>query len=129
MHTVVVSHSHPDHYGAAQRIRAVSGAELVTHENFKTYWDPHEEDDFIKEVAPPGGYDYQAGVIEGALLKMTNRERHSPWDRPLPWGWPAPRQRVAGADPLADHAAALQQGVAAAATVEAGDRRPEDDDR
>src|SRR5947209_4964582 len=35
VHTVVVTHSHPDHYGAAQRIRERTGAELVTHENFK----------------------------------------------------------------------------------------------
>ena len=98
IHTVVVTHSHPDHYGAAQRIRAVSGAELVTHENFKTYWDPHEEDDFVREVAVPGSYDVQMGRIETALLKATKRERHSPWDRPLPWGGLAPdnqwRERV-----------------------------------
>jgi glyoxylase-like metal-dependent hydrolase (beta-lactamase superfamily II) len=90
VHTVVVTHSHPDHYGAAQRIRDVSGAELVTHENFKTYWDPHEEDDFIREVAVPADYDAQRGAIENALLKITGRERHSPFDRPLPWGGPPP---------------------------------------
>jgi glyoxylase-like metal-dependent hydrolase (beta-lactamase superfamily II) len=90
VHTVVVTHSHPDHYGAAQRIREVSGAELVTHEHFKTYWDPHEEDDFIKEVAVPADYDIQQGAIERALLRMTGRTRHSPFDRPLPWGGPPP---------------------------------------
>ncbi|MEZ5262521.1 MAG: MBL fold metallo-hydrolase [Acidimicrobiia bacterium] len=90
VHTVVVTHSHPDHYGAAQRIREVSGAELVTHENFKTYWDPHEEDDFIREVAVPQDYDAQMGAIEQALLKITGRERNSPWDRPLPWGGAPP---------------------------------------
>lgn len=90
VHTVVVTHSHPDHYGAAQRIREVSGAELVTHENFKTYWDPHEEDDFVREVAVPADYQAQMGAIENALLKLTKRERHSPWDRPVPWGGPPP---------------------------------------
>ncbi len=90
VHTVVVTHSHPDHYGAAQRIREVSGAELVTHANFKTYWDPHEEDDFVREVAVPGDYDAQMGAIENALLRVTKRERNSPWDRPVPWGGPAP---------------------------------------
>jgi glyoxylase-like metal-dependent hydrolase (beta-lactamase superfamily II) len=90
VHTVVVTHSHPDHYGAAQRIRDTSGAELVTHAHFKTYWDPHEEDDFVREVAVPADYDAQMGAIERALLKVTNRQRHSPWDRPVPWGGPAP---------------------------------------
>ncbi len=90
VHTVVVTHSHPDHYGAAQRIRALSGADIVTHENFKTYWDPHEEDDFIREVAVVTDYQVQAGAIEGALMKLTGRERHSPWDRPVPWGGPPP---------------------------------------
>lgn len=90
VHTVVVTHSHPDHYGAAQRIRALTGADIITHENFKTYWDPHEEDDFVREVAVPADYDTQAGAVENALMKLTNRERHSPWDRPVPWGGPPP---------------------------------------
>jgi len=90
VHTVVVTHSHPDHYGAAQRIRALTGADVVTHENFKTYWDPHEEDDFVREVAVPADYDAQSGAIENALMRLTSRERHSPWDRPVPWGGPPP---------------------------------------
>jgi glyoxylase-like metal-dependent hydrolase (beta-lactamase superfamily II) len=98
VHTVVVTHSHPDHYGAAQRIRERTGAELITHENFKTYWDPHEEDDFVKEVAASSDYEAQMGAIEQVLLKVTRRERHSPFDRPLPWGGPPPdhawRERV-----------------------------------
>lgn len=90
VHTVVISHSHPDHYGAAQRIRDLHGAELITHENFKTYWDPHEEDDLVRDVAVSADYEVQQGAIERALMKLNKRERHSPWDRPLPWGGPAP---------------------------------------
>ncbi len=90
VHTVVVTHSHPDHYGAAQRIRDLTGAEIITHENFKTYWDPHEEDDFIREVAVEADYEIQVNAIEKQLMKMTNRHRESPWDRPVPWGGPPP---------------------------------------
>lgn len=90
VHTVVVTHSHPDHYGAAGRIRRLTGAEIVTHEHFKTYWDPHEEDDLIREVAVEKDYDVRFGVIERALQKMSGQERHSPWDRPVPWGGPPP---------------------------------------
>ena len=90
VHTVLVTHSHPDHYGAADRIRQLTGAELVTHENFKTYWDPHEEDDFVREVAVDKTYDVQLGIIENTLMRMTGRARDSPWDRPVPWGGPPP---------------------------------------
>ncbi len=90
VHTVVVTHSHPDHYGAAQRIRTRTGADIVTHEHFKTFWDPHEEDDFVREVAVAADYDVQQGAIESALMRLTGRERHSPWDRPVPWGGPPP---------------------------------------
>jgi len=90
VHTVIVTHSHPDHYGAAQRLRRLTGAEIVTHENFKTYWDPHEEDDFVREVAVPGDYAAQLSAIEKALMKMAGREKNSPFDRPVPWGGPPP---------------------------------------
>lgn len=90
VHTVVVTHSHPDHYGAAQRVRALTGADVITHEHFKTYWDPHEEDEFVREVAVASDYENQMGAMESALMKVTNRERHSPWDRPVPWGGDPP---------------------------------------
>ncbi|MFT7600371.1 MAG: glyoxylase-like metal-dependent hydrolase (beta-lactamase superfamily II) [Acidimicrobiales bacterium] len=90
VHTVVVTHSHPDHYGAAQRIRDLTGAEIVTEANFKTYWDPHEEDEFVREVAVEADYDIQINAIEDALMKITKRTRDSPWDRPVPWGGPPP---------------------------------------
>ena len=90
VHTVVVTHSHPDHYGAAGRIRRLTGAEVVTHENFKSYWDPHEEDDLVREIAIDKDYEVRLGWIEQSLMKATGRERHSPWDRPVPWGGPPP---------------------------------------
>jgi glyoxylase-like metal-dependent hydrolase (beta-lactamase superfamily II) len=38
VHTVVVTHSHPDHFGAAQRVADISGARLVTHADFVVPW-------------------------------------------------------------------------------------------
>ena len=35
VHTVIVTHSHPDHFGAAGRLRHHSGARLVTHRRFR----------------------------------------------------------------------------------------------
>ena len=37
IHTVVVTHSHPDHFGGAGRIKKEAGAELVTHKAFTTW--------------------------------------------------------------------------------------------
>ena len=35
IHTVIVTHSHPDHFGGAMRIRKESGAEIVAHNEFR----------------------------------------------------------------------------------------------
>lgn len=37
VHTVVVTHSHPDHFGGAGRIRREAGAQVVTHQAFTTW--------------------------------------------------------------------------------------------
>ncbi len=37
IHTVVVTHSHPDHFGGAGRIAREAGAELITHRAFTTW--------------------------------------------------------------------------------------------
>lgn len=37
VHTVVVTHSHPDHFGGAGRLAKAAGAELVTHHAFSTW--------------------------------------------------------------------------------------------
>jgi glyoxylase-like metal-dependent hydrolase (beta-lactamase superfamily II) len=54
VHTVVVTHSHPDHFGTAGRLAHEAGAELVTHSAFRTWWagPPHQCDDEIHDVDP-----------------------------------------------------------------------------
>jgi glyoxylase-like metal-dependent hydrolase (beta-lactamase superfamily II) len=42
VHTVIVTHSHPDHFGSAGRLANEANAELVTHNNFRTFWSPGE---------------------------------------------------------------------------------------
>jgi glyoxylase-like metal-dependent hydrolase (beta-lactamase superfamily II) len=51
VHTVIVTHSHPDHYGGAERIKAESGADIVTHRLFRTFYDPTEPPDLSVEDA------------------------------------------------------------------------------
>ena len=45
VHTVVVTHSHPDHFGGAMRLHHEAGAEIVTHESFRTIFDTADLDD------------------------------------------------------------------------------------
>ena len=37
VHTVIVTHSHPDHFGGAGRLARASGAKLITHHAFSTW--------------------------------------------------------------------------------------------
>jgi glyoxylase-like metal-dependent hydrolase (beta-lactamase superfamily II) len=61
VHTVIVTHSHPDHFGGADRLRSVAGAEVVTHRSFRTWLDLDEErnpdglDPGDNAVASPAG--------------------------------------------------------------------------
>ena len=82
VHTVIITHSHPDHYGGAGRLRKEAGAAVVTHRSFRTWWDPHEDD---SEAADS---DSESTAPSGA-----------PWDQPSPWGGepyrPSMRMRLA----------------------------------
>ena len=51
VHTVVVTHSHPDHYGGANQLRRETGADIVGHDLFRSWWDPG--DDRELEAADP----------------------------------------------------------------------------
>jgi glyoxylase-like metal-dependent hydrolase (beta-lactamase superfamily II) len=53
VHTVIVTHSHPDHFGGAGRVRREVGAELITHELFRTWWDPSEDDTPLEDAPNP----------------------------------------------------------------------------
>jgi glyoxylase-like metal-dependent hydrolase (beta-lactamase superfamily II) len=43
VHTVVVTHSHPDHFGGAGKLRDDHGAEVVSHQSFRTLFDTSED--------------------------------------------------------------------------------------
>ncbi len=72
VHTVVVTHSHPDHFGGAGRFRDKYGADILTHRSFRTWFDP--ADDEVLDDDPPTGPD-------GEPL----RPRGVPWGRSMPW--------------------------------------------
>ncbi len=55
VHTVIVTHSHPDHFGGAGWLRAETGAEIVSHRSFRMMWNPSEEPDVDVEDLPAVG--------------------------------------------------------------------------
>lgn len=92
VHTVVVTHSHPDHFGGANRLRRESGAEIVTHALFRNWWDAGTDADL-------DGTD-DADVIDdppGDREPSTTSTRRSGRDT-TPWGGrrhrPPARRRI-----------------------------------
>jgi glyoxylase-like metal-dependent hydrolase (beta-lactamase superfamily II) len=67
VHTVVVTHSHPDHFGGAGRLRDNCGAEVITHRTFRTWFDPADD-------AAVEGDDDATGTPVAI-----------PWGADLPW--------------------------------------------
>jgi glyoxylase-like metal-dependent hydrolase (beta-lactamase superfamily II) len=92
VHTVVVTHSHPDHFGGAHRLAAEAQAPIVTHGAWRTRLWPE---------GTGNGHGHRCvGVpdVDPDDVPDTN-----PWEAPLPWGgeslaatW---RERLATAGP------------------------------
>lgn len=93
VHTVVVTHSHPDHYGGAGRIRHETGADIVTDRRFRMMWDPSEPPDVdVEDVPEFVDRDDAVGRHD-----VEHRRPRMPW-HPPPWGGPGvaiPRKRRA----------------------------------
>ena len=93
VHTVVVTHSHPDHYGGAGWVRRETGADVVTHRRFRMMWDPNEPPDV--DVEDAAGLHAPPGADDAELAARTSGRM--PWDPP-PWGgdgYQVPRRRRA----------------------------------
>jgi len=70
VHTVLVTHSHPDHFGAAGRLVAESQAELVTHSAFRMWW----------SEGPP---DPCTQIHD---VDVDDLPQGNPWEGTTPWG-------------------------------------------
>ena len=66
IHTVVITHSHPDHFGGAARLHEETGADILTHESFKLWF----------EEAVNAFDDTPSDALD----------RPEDWSRPTPWG-------------------------------------------
>jgi glyoxylase-like metal-dependent hydrolase (beta-lactamase superfamily II) len=107
VHTVVVTHSHPDHFGAAGRLVHDVGAELVTERHFQTWFDPrHRHVDGSEPDPDDTGYwdVFSSTPWGGATLPrqrgqrvMVLAARHGLLKRFRP---PVPTKRVVAGDRL-----------------------------
>jgi glyoxylase-like metal-dependent hydrolase (beta-lactamase superfamily II) len=87
VHTVVVTHSHPDHFGSAEKLRREAGAEMVAATDFRTFFDLLEPD----LVGDP-----EAKPLDDAeaLDRLRNR-----FEQKTPWGGQMPTPPLPGAGP------------------------------
>jgi glyoxylase-like metal-dependent hydrolase (beta-lactamase superfamily II) len=71
VHTVIVTHSHPDHFGGAGLLAEETGARLVASTWFRTLWDPDDG-----EVLADGGEDAEdvAGGAPGAGPRLDGHD-------------------------------------------------------
>jgi len=87
IHTVIVTHSHPDHFGGARRIVEASGAKLVAHGTFRLGYQKPEvsvDDLHAHECAD------HAPVESDELRKPFTPETPS-FEGRTPWGGDRPR--------------------------------------
>ncbi|HMC43283.1 MAG TPA: MBL fold metallo-hydrolase, partial [Acidimicrobiales bacterium] len=66
VHTVVVTHSHPDHFGTAGRLAKEAGAELVTQSAFRTFRPGRTRPDQSDAGAGPEGNPFASVPWGGA---------------------------------------------------------------
>lgn len=95
VHTVVVTHSHPDHFGGAGRLRILCGAEIIAHRSFRTIFDPFDDDsiELLDASAPRINDDGFDPVLFGHYLLGSDDipelpARRSPWGGVIPFPTP-----------------------------------------
>jgi glyoxylase-like metal-dependent hydrolase (beta-lactamase superfamily II) len=75
VHTVIVTHSHPDHFGGAARLQARSGADIVSHRSFRLMWDAFDDKG-----------DADADTLAGLDRSGDAPRLTTPFGQPTPWG-------------------------------------------
>jgi glyoxylase-like metal-dependent hydrolase (beta-lactamase superfamily II) len=89
VHTVVVTHSHPDHFGTAEKLRREAGADLVTATDFRTFFDVLEPD-LAESPAERTAAD------DGAALDRLRIR----FEQRTAWGGEMPRPPLPGVGPI-----------------------------
>jgi glyoxylase-like metal-dependent hydrolase (beta-lactamase superfamily II) len=90
VHTVLVTHSHPDHFGGAARLAREAGAEVVAHRSFSFGPPPAatpEAEVSVDDLAA----QREAGDEESSEERATEQQLASFARRRTPWGGQRPR--------------------------------------
>jgi glyoxylase-like metal-dependent hydrolase (beta-lactamase superfamily II) len=94
VHSVIVTHSHPDHFGGAARLREETGAEIVTHESFHIAW---------ATPAPDGPEPEQLADLTAAVDDPDgDHHAHPKWGERTRWGGEWSPMRGAEQDEMRD---------------------------
>jgi glyoxylase-like metal-dependent hydrolase (beta-lactamase superfamily II) len=120
VHTILITHSHPDHFGNAMRIRELSGARIVTHSSFNTM---HQQGHVcvLEDCDDPAHIHADTGQVLPQNVEVRG------FDQPAPWGglWSPqnsnPELRRSRTEMLADEGWALPTPTA---RVRSGERLP-----
>ena len=118
IHTVVVTHSHPDHFGGAGKLREAVGADVVTSSRFQLWWDADDVDeadsvaaerpadaptnprdlaeldadtDTDAETDDDDAGDGHIHADDGLSDKDRRARLRRAWKQPTPWGGEPPR--------------------------------------
>jgi glyoxylase-like metal-dependent hydrolase (beta-lactamase superfamily II) len=79
VHTILITHSHPDHYGNAMRIRELSNATIVTHSSFHTMQQGAHVC-ILDDCVDPDHVHADKGQV------LPDLSSHRGFDQPAPWG-------------------------------------------
>ena len=89
IHSVLVTHSHPDHFGGAGRLRVEHHSEVIAHRSFSTPFDRPPDDDLEElddNLVPEMPEGLEGPVNERLLTVLFGdgpipefRTRHMPW--------------------------------------------------
>lgn len=101
VHTAIVTHSHPDHFGGAGKLRREAGTAIVTHRAFRLRWNPQEPNDDVDVEtqaaadthAPCGAHSHDGHEHDDSCRPAEEHEsiREHNWNLPAPWGGNPPR--------------------------------------
>jgi glyoxylase-like metal-dependent hydrolase (beta-lactamase superfamily II) len=88
VHTVIVTHSHPDHFGGAARLHAASGARVVAHELFSVFGEQPQ----LANLANLANSEHLEVSVEHLPPWPVVPAQHTtiPSDMHIPWGGDQP---------------------------------------
>jgi glyoxylase-like metal-dependent hydrolase (beta-lactamase superfamily II) len=89
VHSVLVTHSHPDHFGGAGLVAEESGARIITSDRFRTFWEPDAGDEEleVRDAGPPRSLERMVKAMAGDTHDEDGRPLPTPpFARSTPWG-------------------------------------------